>query len=144
MCHLPFFFINTPHIVHRATHAKLVESHSILMHAFAEATQRAKDHASHPDPSHDSALALHGVSAGREEQRTDRLHPYVKANFPDIRYWTRNEWLHFRNNKKDSNVLGSEAGPQGGTRCAQGENVSMQYLEHPDGEAVDGRLAAGI
>jgi len=84
MCHLPFFFINTPHIVHRETHAKLVESHGILMHVFAEVTQRVKDRASHPDPSHSSALALYGVSAGGEEQHADRLHPYVKADFPDI------------------------------------------------------------
>ena len=29
-------------------------------------------------------------------------------------------------------------------RCAQGTNVSMQYLEDVDGEVIDGRLAADI
>jgi len=40
----------------------------------------------------------------------DTLPQYSKSDYPHIHYWSRSEWLNFRN-KKDSSILGSEASP---------------------------------
>ena len=126
-------------------HGKLVEGHILLMNTYVELTKmvHAEDHTPYPETS--KSLALDDPNAYRIQPVSDKSHLYSKADYPDVCFWSRMEWLKFKNQRKDSSGLfGSEAGPRGGTRCAQGKNVSMQYLEHPNGEAIDGRLAADI
>ena len=43
--------------------------------------------------------------------------------------------------KKD---LSEVAGPRGGTRLAQGENINMQFLEDANGTPVNGTLVHDI
>jgi hypothetical protein len=88
--------------------------------------------------------ALHASSADREEPRPDTLRLCSKSDFPDINFWTKGEWLDFKNKGRDSSAVGSKAGPRGGMRCAQGTNVAMQYLEDTDREPINGRVAADI
>jgi hypothetical protein len=86
----------------------------------------------------------HAPSLDREEPHPDTLPSYSKSDFPDIRFWTKSDWLDFKNKGKDSSTLRSKAGPQGGTRCAQGTNISMIYLKDTNREPIDGRQAADI
>ena len=89
-------------------------------------------------------LAQHAPSLDREELRPDTLPSYSKSDFPDIRFWKKGDWLDFKNKGKDSSTLGSKAGSRGGTRCAQGTNISIIYLEDTNGEPIDGCQAADI
>jgi hypothetical protein len=130
--------------VHRGIHGKLAASHELLMAAYTEAMKRPRMEDNARDPNQSSAPALHAPNADREEPRPDTLRSYSKSDFPDINFWTKGEWLDFKNKGKDSSAMGSKAGPRGGTRCAQGTNVAMQYLEGADGEPIDGRAAADI
>ena len=121
-----------------------MESNNVLIAAYIESTKRPRteDNVRPPNPS--CAPALHPPDADRQEPRSDTSSSYSRSDFPDINFWTKGDWLNFKNKGKDSSVLGTTGGPRGGTRCAQGTNVSMQYLEDVDGEVIDGRLAADI
>jgi hypothetical protein len=130
--------------MHREIHGKLAGSHELLMAAYTKAVKRLcmEDHVWLLNPS--SAPALHAPNADREEPCPHMLPSYSKSDFPDINFWTKGEWLDFKNKGKDSSAMGSKAGPQGGTRCAQGTNMAMQYLEGADGEPIDGQAATDI
>ena len=68
----------------------------------------------------------------------------LRSDYPSVQYWTKDEWIEAETKRKDTSHLGSNTGIRGGTRCAQGENVSMTYIEEPDGRAISGRRAAEI
>ena len=68
----------------------------------------------------------------------------LRSDYPSVRYWTKDEWIEAETKRKDTSHLGSNTGIRGGTRCAQGENVSMTYIEEPDGRAISGRRTAEI
>ena len=114
------------------------------MSVYIEATKRplAKDHTPLPDPG--STVTLHAPTPYIEKPRIDMLLSYSKEDYIKIRYWTRDEWFDVRNKKKNSSSLEPEAGPRGGTRCAQGTNVAMLYLEDTDGNPINGRVVAKI
>jgi hypothetical protein len=135
---------NPSYVTHRETHRKLVESNNVLIATYIESMKRPhmEDNTQPLNPS--SAPMLHPHDADREEPCSDTLSSYTKSDFPDINFWTKGDWLNFKNKGKDSSVLGTMGGPRGGTRCAQGTNVSMQYLKDVDGEAINGWLVADI
>jgi hypothetical protein len=143
-CYFLALFSNPPHVVHRGIHRKLAGSHELLIAAYTEAMKRPcmEDYTQLPNPNH--VPALHASSADREEPHPDTLCLCSKSDFPNINFWTKGEWLDFKNKGRDSLAMGSKAGPWGGTRCAQGTNVVMQYLEDANREPINGQAAADI
>ena len=61
-----------------------------------------------------------------------------RENFPLIKYWSRHEWTA----SDDSQV--ASIGAPGKARAAQGENVSMKFVEDENGDVIDGFKAISI
>jgi hypothetical protein len=143
-CYFLALFSNPPHVVHRGIQGKLVGSHKLLMAVYTEAMKRPhmEDYTQLLNPSR--VPVLHASSTDREEPHPDTLCLCSKSDFPDINFWTKGEWLDFKNKGRDSSARGSKASPWGGTRCAQGTNVAMQYLKDTNGEPIDGQTATDI
>jgi hypothetical protein len=84
---------------------------------------------------------LHAPSSDSKVTCSDML---SLVDYPCINYWKKGDWLKFRTKEKNSSALGSKASPRGGTRCVQGTNILMIYLEDMNREPIDGCLAANI
>jgi hypothetical protein len=50
-----------------------------------------------------------------------------------VKYWYRHEWT-----AADNNQVAHIGGPQGKARAAQGENVSLKFVEDENGKVIDG------
>lgn len=97
--------------------------------------------------------------------------PQLSRNdYPNIKYWFRKEWTDTDAKKSGISKAHSTIGTDdeengenededeeegraqrqrnrrhhGGTQCAKGVNVAMRYVEHEDGESVDGVVAASM
>jgi hypothetical protein len=67
------------------------------------------------------------------------------ADYPKVRFWTKQSWTNHVKNTKNTFDFRQKGQPERGkSRAAQGENVTMQYIEDQDGNAVDGHRAAKI
>jgi hypothetical protein len=108
---LSLIFSNAPHVVHRMTHEKLVDSHNTLMAAYIESIKRpcVDVRVPHPDPS--SAIAMNLPTADSNESGSDTLDSYSQSEYPNIHYWTKGKWVDFKNEEKNSSIQGSKAGP---------------------------------
>jgi hypothetical protein len=120
----------------RSTHNKLIVTHNILMAMFSDgmAKRQHEDGRSFlpPSPPTDTTWEV------------SKLAMYAQSHYPMVRFWTRREWKDFKNSTDDATNLNSKAGPHGGTRLVQHENVNMLYLEHEDSTSVDGDTASNI
>ena len=132
MCPLSQLLDGTSHrVVFRMTHKKVVEGHNLLLSTYIESMKRL--HAEDCKPLLDPPLTH---EAGLVE--------YSQLDYPKVHFWKRKEWKDFNNKSKNSSGLQGKKGTRGGARSAKGENVMMLYIEHPNGKAIDGVLAAEI
>jgi hypothetical protein len=69
---------------------------------------------------------------------------FSQSDYPNINFWTKEEWIDFEEKRKDSANPTNKPSVRGQTRCAQGENVAMKYIEKEDGTPISGRQAAAI
>jgi len=119
-------------------HRSLLKSHNELVVTFSNNNKRSciDDQGHVPSPS--NTLPLQALVAANKGTTS---FTYSRSEYPQIQYWTRQEWRVIENMKKDSSEV---AGPCGGTRLAQGENVNMQFIEYANGTPVSGTLAHDI
>ncbi|KAI0742316.1 hypothetical protein C8Q80DRAFT_1273010 [Daedaleopsis nitida] len=70
--------------------------------------------------------------------------PLKRDDYPSIKYWYDHEWKAFV--KANSTITDPNAAPpqRGSTRASQGINVTMQYVEDDNGEAVEGYRTAAM
>jgi len=106
---------------------------------------------------------LHGPTAGGSPvgpiiqstgtlaaEASDVAVPLESADYPDIRFWYRNNWNKFRDALKNSKASESElevkpkVSARGKARAAEGINVMMLYIETEDGQSVSGHIASEI
>jgi hypothetical protein len=65
--------------------------------------------------------------------------PEVKREeYPLVKYWSRHEW------SASEDLQVASIGAPGKTRAAQGENVSMKFVEDENGNVIDGHRASSI
>jgi hypothetical protein len=76
------------------------------------------------------------VTPHNEESKP--THVYSRSEYPNIKYWTKKEWLDAQSAKKKSSKPADQPGTRGRKRISQGENVSAHYLEDEDGTPVNG------
>ena len=60
-----------------------------------------------------------------------------REHYPLVKYWYRHEW-----NTAESNLVG--AGAHGKARAAQGENVTLRFIEDENGNIIDGFRATAM
>ena len=61
-----------------------------------------------------------------------------REEFPSVKYWCRHEW------SASEDLQVASIGAPGKTRAAQGENVSMKFVEDENGIVIDGYRASSI
>jgi hypothetical protein len=67
--------------------------------------------------------------------------PSVKhEDYPSVKFWYRHEWNSAENNQ----VAHIGAGAHGKTRAAQGENVTLKFIEDENGIIIDGFRATAM
>jgi len=131
------------HNFHRTWHSDLMHSHNTLTHMYAKATKRphTEDHA--PDLVTRASVTPHDHCKEEESQPTT-VPAYSRSDFPNITYWTREEFAKFEAMKKNSTDPTSKTGGRGKTRCANDENVNSTYLEQSDGTPLSGKKVGAI
>ena len=73
--------------------------------------------------------------------------PLSRTHYPNVKYWTREEWNDAESKKSNSSdPLVEKAGTstRGKTLCAQGVNVCTKFIEHSNGKPITGTQAAEI
>ena len=69
----------------------------------------------------------------------------LRAQYPNIQYWKRRDYLTFLKNKKPVLDPTQQPPQRGGRRLAEtGENVATDYIEREDGTIADGDVAKNI
>lgn len=63
--------------------------------------------------------------------------PLKKEDYPNVRFWTRPEWMNHLKNSSDSSSYGTES-VRGRTLMSQGINKTAKYIEDGSGNPVDG------
>ena len=145
-----YFRLSSPdrisfHTIHRARHDKLVDTHQLIVADYLETQKRSY------------AEALTPVSVGRpirpgvgsheeEESKPVMTTTWVlsRSDYPNIRFWTKEEWIKEVNKKKASSDPTDQAGPRGRARCTLGQNVATTYIEDSEGRPIDGTQAREI
>jgi hypothetical protein len=61
-----------------------------------------------------------------------------RDEFPSVKYWCRHEW------SASEDLQVASIGAPGKARAAQGENVSMKFVEDENGNVIDGYRASSI
>jgi hypothetical protein len=61
-----------------------------------------------------------------------------REDFPLVKYWCRHEWT------ASDDLQVASIGAPGKSRAAQGENVSLKFVEDENGNAIDGYKATAI
>jgi hypothetical protein len=61
-----------------------------------------------------------------------------RENFSAVKYWSRHEW------SASEDLQVASIGAPGKARAAQGENVSMKFVEDENGNVIDGYRASSI
>lgn len=63
--------------------------------------------------------------------------PRQEADFPQVSFWTRDKWTTWE--KTEDGISNSkQTGGRGGSRMADGMNISMRYVENEDGNIING------
>jgi len=110
---------------------------------YAKATKRlcTEDHV--PDLVTRASVTPHDHCKEEEPQPTT-VPVYSRSDFPDIKYWTREEFAKFEAMKKNSTDPTSKSGGWGKTRCANDKNINLTYLERSDRTSLSGKKAGAI
>ena len=87
-----------------------------------------------------NALRQGGALKDQEDNLTQAAR---REDYPDVRFWTRRDWIDRSSQENDAMVLDSGS-RRGKTRASQGINVTMLYVEDENGTAIDGHRAAEI
>jgi len=122
----------------RVTHQKLVNTHNVLMGLFSQgALKRCHDD--------EHSIASSTPLADTTKEITKPV-TYSQTDYKDVKFWTRQQWRKRETLIKDASEVDSQAkgGMCGGTRCANGENVMMLYIEDKDGKPMDRDYAGDI
>jgi hypothetical protein len=71
--------------------------------------------------------------------------PVLRSDFPLVKFWYKRDWVSSQKDAKGISHL-SQRGPavRGKVRAAQGENVSMLYVEDEQGNVINGHRATDI
>ena len=66
------------------------------------------------------------------------------ADYPSLQFWNKSAWKKHVKSTKDTTTVNQKAAKKGSTRAADGENVTMQFVEDADGRMIDGYRAGEI
>ena len=75
--------------MHRTMHGKLVEGHVLLMNTYVELTKMTHTEDYIPYPETSKLLTLDDPNVYRIQPVSDKSHLYLKADYPDIYFWSR-------------------------------------------------------
>jgi len=134
------------HVIHRMRYENLLDLHNLLITLmFAESTGNKRPYQEDHVPSFAPQASVTPYHPPMKCESDPEAAPtYSRANFPDIKFWTKEEFMEFEAKRKDLSDPMDQPGPCGRTRCAQGENVTMLFIEQSDGRAVSGMHAGDI
>jgi hypothetical protein len=90
---------------------------------------------------YDALLNALRQSGTLKDQENKQDEPLRRENYPDVRFWTRRDWMGRSEQESDAMVL-DNSGQRGKARASQGINVAMRYVEDENGNVVDGHRAA--
>lgn len=77
------------------------------------------------------------LNTGTSQQET-------RALYPNVKYWTRQEWITANADRVADLDGDANVGGRGRGRAAKGINVNMKYIEDKEGNPIDGHLASDI
>jgi hypothetical protein len=66
------------------------------------------------------------------------------ADYPSLRFWNKSAWKKHVKSTKDTTTVNQKAAKKGSTWAADGENVTMQFVDDADGRMIDGYRAGEI
>jgi hypothetical protein len=84
-----------------------------------------------------NALRQGGALKDQEDKQDE---PARREDYPDVRFWTRRDWIDRSALENDTMILDSSS-RRGKTRASRGINVTMRYVEDENGTVVDGHKA---
>ena len=90
------------------------------------------------------ARAMPYVVKQESDLTTSTIPVHSQSDYPNITYWTKEEWTKAKSKKKDSSNSTDQAGPRGRMRCAQRINVTMMYIQELDRRPITGKDAEQI
>jgi hypothetical protein len=122
--------------MHRKTHANVTETLKMFMTIYSENGKRSF---SELDPPAEIIS-----QAAPPAQRTHAYVPENRRDYPNVRFWTKQEWKVVERKIKDSSQIGATSGPRGGTRAMEDKNVMMGFIEDENGISVGGQMAKDI
>jgi hypothetical protein len=95
-----------------------------------------------PNSTSTAAIPAHSSLAKSEELLIplSMLPTAERDDYPLVKFWYRHEW----NTAESSQVAHIGAGAHGKARSAQGENVTLRFIEDENGNIVDGFRATVI
>jgi hypothetical protein len=125
----------------RAMYNQLFQTHNVLVTTFAETRKRTRSGDSAPCSGSSNNPSTQTPATATA---SPKLPVYSASDYPEVKYWTKQQWKDAENLRKDSSEVPTGGGPRGGARSAKGENVMMLYVEHADGQPVSGTIAAEI
>lgn len=73
-----------------------------------------------------------------KDQENKQDEPLRREDYPDVRFWTRRDWMD--RSEQDNDIM-DNSGRRGKARASQGINVAMRYVENESGSIVNGYRA---
>jgi hypothetical protein len=93
-------------------------------------------------PNSTAAIPAHSSLAKSEDlliPLTSSMLPAAeREDYPSVKFWYRHEWNSAENNQV------AHIGAHGKTRAAQGENVTLRFIEDENGNIIDGFRATAM
>jgi hypothetical protein len=59
-----------------------------------------------------------------------------KTNYPLVKFWNKASWKKHMKDTKDMTTVNQKAPKKGNTQAADGENVTMQFIEDANGRMI--------
>ena len=118
-------------LIRRISFEKLVETNKMLTAALTEHAKRPRT----DDLELSEAFPLGlGATCSSTLLATLPLSPLSRADYPQVKFWTRDEWDDHKSRLKDT------SGSKGkGPECSsKGSNTTALYLENEDGTPISG------
>jgi len=113
----------------RISFEKVLETNKILIAALTESAKRPR-----PDDSELSADISPGL--GKTGSSSLLLPPLSRADYPKVKFWTREEWDDHKSHLKDAS--GSKGKGPERPSSLRGVNTTAVYLENEDGTHISG------
>jgi hypothetical protein len=133
------------HQIYRETLHTVLKTHNLFVTNFIDSKKRP--HAELEDPSpipETTAVAMPHDHCKQVDSDTSEKDACLQSDYPNINFWMKEEWIEYESKRKDSANPINKPGVRGRMRCAQGENVSMKYIETEDRTLISGRQVAAI